>query len=71
MGARYLSRRSQYLCGVPSGVSFPKFMKPHQIAEVKRRKLRHPHRGWHELIDEVVVEATLDPLALELVAALD
>jgi len=46
-------------------------MKPHQIAEVKRRKLRHPHRGWHELIDEVVVEATLDPLALELVAALD
>ena len=37
MGARHLSRRAQYLDGVPVGVSFPKFMKPREIEEVKKR----------------------------------
>lgn len=71
MGARYLSRRTQYLDGVPSGVSFPKFMKPDQIREVKRRKNDEPERGWRELIDEVILEASLtDPMAEALLSVL-
>ncbi len=71
MGARYLSRRTQYLGGVPAGVSFPKFMKPDQIREVKRRKNEEPDRGWHEVIDEVIIEGRLtDPLAEELLSVL-
>jgi len=71
MGARYLSRRAQYLDGVPAGVSFPKFMKPKQIREVKRRKEEDPHRGWREIIDEVILEASLtDPLAESLLSVM-
>lgn len=71
MGARYLSRRTQYLTGVPAGISFPKFMKPGQIREVKRRKKEEPHRGWREIIDEVILEASLtDPVAEDLLAVM-
>lgn len=71
MGARYLSRRAKYLDGVPAGVSFPKFMKPGQIREVKKRKEENPHRGWREIIDEVIVESTItDPLLEELFSVL-
>lgn len=71
MGARYLSRRTQYLDGVPAGISFPKFMKPGQIREVKRRKKAEPHRGWHEIIDEVIIEAPLtDPVAESLLSVM-
>lgn len=71
MGARYLSRRSQYLEGMPAGVSFPKFLRPAQIREVKRRKNAAPERGWRALIDEVILESLLtDPVAQDLLAVL-
>lgn len=67
MGARYLARRSQYMVGVPSGITFPKFMKPAQINEVKRRKLLRPGASWRQLMDEVILEAMMrDDLGREL-----
>lgn len=57
MGARYLARRSQYMSGVPSGITFPKFMKPAQINEVKRRRELRPGTDWRTLIDEVILES--------------
>ena len=72
MGARHLSRRVQYLEGVPAGISFPKFLKPRQISEVKDRKEKQPWRGWYDLIDEIVLEAGVtDPVGLSLLSALD
>jgi len=71
MGARYLSRRTQYLVGVPAGVSFPKFMKPDQIREVKRRKQLDEHRGWREIIDEVILETSItDAMGMSLLSVM-
>lgn len=69
MGARHLSRRAQYLDGVPVGVSFPKFMKPREIEEVKKR-CQEPDSQWYETMDDVIYESTItDPNLLELFAA--
>jgi len=70
MGARHLSRRAQYLDGVPVGVSFPKFMKPREIEEVKKRCQGRTDSRWYETMDDVIFESTItDPNLLELLAA--
>jgi len=69
MGARHLSRRAQYLDGVPAGISFPKFMKPCEIEEVKRRCLGNTSGQWYETMDDVIFESTItDPNLVELMA---
>jgi len=68
MGARHLSRRAQYLDGVPAGISFPKFMKPREIEEVKKRCVSKDS-PWYETIDDVIFESSItDPHLLELMA---
>lgn len=72
MGARHLSRRAQYLDGVPAGVSFPKFMKPSEIEKVKVRCRKYPETGWYRAIDSVIFESTItDPNLLELMMAME
>ena len=69
MGARHLSRRAQYLDGVPAGISFPKFMKPREIEEVKKRCDGIQDSRWYETIDDVIFESSItDPDLLELMA---
>lgn len=72
MGARHLSRRAQYLDGVPAGVSFPKFMKPCEIEKVKHRCRKRPETGWYQAIDGVIFESTItDPNLQELMAVVE